>query len=188
MPARVKGVRKKALISLLSMNLSQKRLDISHIFLVSLCASLRSANDRLVRLWLRCEFSMLWNAKILFHTRSHTFCICFSCVVNNIESNFILRKVRNEALQLYFTNEPKISHQNLFSPSILNNGRCIKISSTGVDQKPNYNCSKFSEPFTKLQIWSVKCSKYFQRLYLAFCWTLGIQILTNSLWWCKVGK
>ena len=39
-----------------SVNLSQKRLDIFHMLLVSLCASLRSANDRLVRLWLRCDF------------------------------------------------------------------------------------------------------------------------------------
>ena len=49
-------------------NLSQKWLDISHMFLVSICASLRSANDRLIRLWLRCDFSALYNAKILFHT------------------------------------------------------------------------------------------------------------------------
>ena len=73
-----------------SMNLSQKRLDIFHMFLVSICASLRSANDHLVRLWLRCDFSTLCNAKILFHTRAHTFCICISCVVNNIESKFHL--------------------------------------------------------------------------------------------------
>ena len=59
---------------------------------------------------------------------------------------------------------PKTGH--IYSPSILNKGRCIKISSTGVDQKLNYNCSKFSEPFTKLQIWSVKGPKYFQRLYI----------------------
>ena len=49
-------------------NLFQKRLDISNMFLVSLCASLRSANDNLIRLWLRCDFSTLCNAKILFHT------------------------------------------------------------------------------------------------------------------------
>ena len=84
-------MRKKALISLLSMNLSQKRLDISHMFLVSLCASLRSANDRLIRLWLRCEFSALYNAKTLFHTQTYKFCICISRVVNNIESKFHLR-------------------------------------------------------------------------------------------------
>ena len=90
-PARVKGVRKKAIISLLSMNLSQKRPHISHMILVSICASLRSAIDRLVRLWLRCDFSTLYNAKILFHTRANTFCMCISRVVNNIESKFHLR-------------------------------------------------------------------------------------------------
>ena len=74
-----------------SVNLSQKRLDIFHMLLVSLCASLRSANDHLVRLWLRCDFSTLCNAKILFHTRANTFCICISRVVNNIESKFQLR-------------------------------------------------------------------------------------------------
>ena len=84
-------MRKKALISALSVNLSQKRLDISYMFLVSVCASLRSANDRLVRLWLRCDFSTLCNAKILFRTRAHTFGICISCVVNNIEPKFHLR-------------------------------------------------------------------------------------------------
>ena len=72
-------------------NLSQKRLDIFHMLLVSLCASLRSANDHLVRLWLRCDFSTLCNAKILFHTQANTFCICISRVVNNIESKFHLR-------------------------------------------------------------------------------------------------
>ena len=36
-----------------SVNLSQKWLDIFHMFLVSLGASLRSANDHLVRLWMR---------------------------------------------------------------------------------------------------------------------------------------
>ena len=51
-----------------SVNLSQKRLDIPHMFLISLCASLRSANDHLIRLWLRCDFSTLRNAEILFHT------------------------------------------------------------------------------------------------------------------------
>ena len=51
-----------------------------------------------------------------------------------------------------FTNDPNISHQNLYSQSIPNNGRCIKISVAGVDQKPNYNGLKFSEPFTKLQL------------------------------------
>ena len=74
-----------------SVNLSQKRLDISHMFLVSLCASLRAANDHLVRLWMRCDFSTLCNVKILFHTRANTFCICISRVVNNIESKFHLR-------------------------------------------------------------------------------------------------
>ena len=90
-PARAKNVRKKALNSVLSMNLSQKRLDISYMFLVSVCASLRSANDRLVRLWLRCDLSTLYNAKILLHTRTKNFCICISRVVNNIESKFHLR-------------------------------------------------------------------------------------------------
>ena len=83
-------MRKKALISTLSMNLSQKWLDISHMFLVSVCASLRSANDHLILLWLRCDFSALYNAKILFHTRTYKFCICISRVVNNIESKFHL--------------------------------------------------------------------------------------------------
>ena len=72
-------------------NLSQKRLYIFHMFLVSVCASLRFANDRLVSLWLRCDFSTLCNAKILFHTRAYKFCICISRVVNNIESKFHLR-------------------------------------------------------------------------------------------------
>ena len=49
-------------------NLSQKRLDIPRMFLISLCASLRSANGHLIRLWLRCDFRTLRNAKILFHT------------------------------------------------------------------------------------------------------------------------
>ena len=84
-------MRKKALISALSVNLSQKWLDTSHMFLVSFCASLRSANDRLVRLWLRCDFSTLYNAKILFHTRAYKFCIYISRIVNNLESKFHLR-------------------------------------------------------------------------------------------------
>ena len=84
-PARAKNVRKKALTSGLSMNLSQYRLDISSMFLVSLCASFRSANDHLVRLWLRCDFSTLYNAKILFHTRAYKFCMCISRVANNID-------------------------------------------------------------------------------------------------------
>ena len=74
-----------------SANLSPKRLYISHMFLVSVCASLRPANDHLVRLWLRCDSSTLCNAKILFHTRASTFRICISRVVNNIESKFHLR-------------------------------------------------------------------------------------------------
>ena len=61
------------------------------MFLVSLCASLRSSNDHLVRLWPRCDFSTLCDAKILFHTRANTFGICISRVVNNIESKFHLR-------------------------------------------------------------------------------------------------
>ena len=73
-----------------SMNISLKWQYISHMILVSLCASLRSANDHLVRLWLRCDFSTICNAKILFHTRAKTFCICISHVVNNMESKFHL--------------------------------------------------------------------------------------------------
>ena len=48
-------------------------------------------------------------------------------------------------------------------PSTLNNGRCVKISATGVEQKPNYDCDclKFSEPFTKLQLCLVKGSEPF---------------------------
>ena len=68
-----------------SVNLSQKWLDIFHMLLVSLCASLRSANDSLVRLWLRCDFRTLCNAKILFHTRAYKFCVCISRVANNID-------------------------------------------------------------------------------------------------------
>ena len=96
-----------------------------------------------------------------------------------ISSPYHLRKVRNEALQLYFTNESKISHQNLYFSSTHYNERCIKISAAGVDQKPNYNCLKFSEPFTKLQLCLVKGSEYFETLYFAFCWTPSIQILTK---------
>ena len=65
--------------------------EMAHMFLVSVCASLRSANDHLVRLWLKCDFSALYNAKILFHTRTYKFCICISRVVNNKESKFHLR-------------------------------------------------------------------------------------------------
>ena len=61
------------------------------MFLVSSCASLRWENVCHVCLWLKCEFSTLCNATILFHTRAHTFCICISRVVNNIESKFHLR-------------------------------------------------------------------------------------------------
>ena len=106
----------------------------------------------------------------------------FSCRQQHrlkISSSYHLRKVQNEVLQLYFTNDPNISHQNLYSQSIPKNGRCIKISVAGVDQKPNYNGLKFSEPFTKLQIGSVKGSEHFQRLYLAFCLTPSIQNLTK---------
>ena len=93
-PARTKRVRKKAIFSLLLMNLSLKWQSISCMFLVSLCASLRFTNDHLVRLRPRCDFNTLYNAKILFHTRAHTFCICISRVVNNIESKFHLRTTR----------------------------------------------------------------------------------------------
>ena len=138
------------------MNLSQERLDISHMFLVSVCASPRSANDRLIRLWLRCDFSTLYNVKILFHSQTYKFCICISRIVNNLESKFHLRATCGRCqMKLYsyiLLTIKKISHQNLYSQSIPNNGRCIKILSTGVDQRPNYNCLKFSEPFTKLQI------------------------------------
>ena len=106
----------------------------------------------------------------------------FSCRQQHrlkISSSYHLRKVQNEVLQLYFTNEPKISHQKLYFPSTLYNERCIKISVAGVDQKPNYNCLKFSQPFTKPQLCSVKSSEHFQRLYLAFCLTPSIQILTT---------
>ena len=178
-------MRKKAPISALSMNFSQKRLDISHMFLVSVCASFRSANDRLVHFWLRCDFSTLYNAKILFRTLAYKFCICISRVINNIESKFHIRttcgRCEIKPYSYYFTNERKIWHRNLYSLSTLNYGRCIKISATGVNQKLHYRCSKFSEPFTKLQICSVKGSEHFKRLYLAFCLTPRIQILTNYL-------
>ena len=71
-------------------NFSQKRLDIFHMFLISLCASLRSANDHLVRLWLRCDFSTLCNVNILFHTRAYKFCVWNSQVVSNMETKFHL--------------------------------------------------------------------------------------------------
>ena len=77
-----------------SVDLSQERLDISHMFLVSLCASLRSANDRLMSLWLRCDFGTLCNAKILFHTRAYKFFICISRIVNNLESKFPLHSLQ----------------------------------------------------------------------------------------------
>ena len=70
-PARTKKVRKKALISVLSMHLSLKWQYISHMFLVSLCASLRSENDRLIRLWLRCEISIIYTAKFYFNTQAN---------------------------------------------------------------------------------------------------------------------
>ena len=70
-PARTKKVRKKALISVLSMNLSLKWLYISHMFLVSLCASPRAKNDHLARLWLRCEISTEYTAKFYFNTQAN---------------------------------------------------------------------------------------------------------------------
>ena len=154
------------------------------MFLVSLCASLRSANDRLVRLWLRCDFSTLCNAKILFHARAHTFCICISCVVNNIESKYRLRttcgRCKMKSYSYILLMSQKFRTKNYIShPPYNNNKRCIKISVAGVDQKPNYNCLKFSQHFTKLQLCSVKGSEHFQRLYLAFCLTPSIQILTT---------
>ena len=98
-----------------------------------------------------------------------------------ISSPYHLRKVRNEAIQLYFTNESKISHQNLYFSSTHYNERCIKISAAGVDQKLNYNCLKFSEPFTEHQQCLVKGSEYFETLYFAFCWTPSIQRLYNKI-------
>ena len=76
-PARTKKVRKKALISVLSMNLSLKWLYISHMFLVSLCASLRSENDCFIRLWLRCEISMIYTAKFYFTPERTNFAYAF---------------------------------------------------------------------------------------------------------------
>ena len=69
---------------------SRKRLDISHMFLVSSCASLCWENGCHVCLWLGCEFTTLYNAKILFHTQAHTFFIRISRVVTNMESKFHL--------------------------------------------------------------------------------------------------
>ena len=156
-------------------NLSQKRLDIFHMFLVSLCASLRSANDHVVRLWLRCDFSTLCNAKILLHTRAHTFRMCISRVVNNIQSKFYLRTTcgrwEMKPYSYILLTSQKFRIKMYIFPSTLYNERCIKISVAGVNQKPNYNCLKFSQPFTKLQLCSVKGSEHFQRLYLAFCLT-----------------
>ena len=137
-------MRKKALISALSMNLSQKRLDTSNMFLVSVCASLRSANDRLVRLWLRCHFSALYIAKILFHTRMYKFCICISRVVKNIESKFHLRatcgrcqmKLYSYILltiqifrtNIYIPNLSKITEGVLkFHPQVSTRGRIITV-------------------------------------------------------------
>ena len=74
----------------LSMNLSKKQLDIIISHAIIMCVS-----DRLVRLWLRCDFSTLRNAKILFHTRTH---MHFSCRQQNrikILSPYHLWKVRN---------------------------------------------------------------------------------------------
>ena len=137
-------MRKKALISLLSMNLSQKRLDISHMFLVSECASLRSANDHLIRLWLRCDFSVLYNAKILFHTRTKNLCICISRVVNNIESKFqlhatcgrcqmklysyILLTIQIFRTKIYISNLSQITEGVLkFHPQVSTRGRIIAV-------------------------------------------------------------
>ena len=148
------------------------------MFLVSLRASLRSANDHLVRLWPRCDFSTLCNAKILFHTRAQTFCVCISCVVNNIESKFHLRTTcgRREikpysyislmskkfCTKIYFSHLHPITGGVLkFQPQASTKSRIITV-----------------ESFHKLQI---MVGKDFQMLYLAFCWTLGIQILTNFL-------
>ena len=143
---------KKALISALSVNLSQKRLDISHMFLVSVCASLGSANDCPVRLWLRCDFSTLYNAKILFHTRAYKFCICVSRVVNNIESKFhlgttcgrcemepysyILLTSQKFCTKIYIPNLSLIMEGVLkFHPQASTRSRIITV--------------QFSEPFTK---------------------------------------
>ena len=92
-------------------NLSQKRLYISHMFLVSLCASLRSANDRLIRLWLRCDFSALCIFALHNALKSHLshklmrpdlkiLHMHFSCRQQHrikISYPSHLRKVRNEA-------------------------------------------------------------------------------------------
>ena len=143
-PARTKKVRKKALISVLSMNSSLKWLDISHMFLVSLCASLRSANDHLVRLWLRCDLSVLYNAKILFHTRAHKFSMCISRVVNNIESKFhfratcgrcqmklysyILLTIQIFRTKIYTPNLSQITEGVLkFHPQVSTRGRIITV-------------------------------------------------------------
>ena len=113
------------------------------------------------------------------------FCICNSRVVNNIVPKFHYRNTcRKWEMKPYnyilLTNQI-FRTKSYYSLSALSNGRCIKISATGVEQKPNYNCWKFSEPFTKLQLCSVKGSEYFQTLYLTFCLTPSIQILTKFL-------
>ena len=72
-----------------SVNLSQKRLDIPHMFLISLCASLRSANDHLIRLWLRCDFSTLRNAKIYFTPERKYFAYAFLMSSTTWHQNFI---------------------------------------------------------------------------------------------------
>ena len=117
----------------------------------SFCASLRSENDCHFRLWLGCEFTMLYNAQILVYLHCKGSTVQAWQVIQNIVSHLFTPKKRVQT-----------SASKKFS-----------------EQKPNYNCCKFSEPFTKLQLGWVKGSKYFQVLYLAFCLTLGIQILTN---------
>ena len=114
-------MRKRALIPALSMNLSQKQQDTFHMFLVSFCASLRSANDHLIRLWLRCDLSTLYNAKILFHTRAHKFCMCISRVVNNIESKFHLRATCGRCqmkLYSYILLTIQIFHTKIYIPNL----------------------------------------------------------------------
>ena len=133
------------------------------MFLVSLCASIRSANDRLVRLWLRCHFSVLYNAKILFYTRTKRFCICISRVVNNIESKFHLRTTCGRWEIKTYSHILLTSQKfrtKIYIPNLPYTTKGVKISATGVDHKPNYNCLKFSEPFTELQQCLVKGSEY----------------------------
>ena len=123
---------------------SRKRLDILHMFLVSSCASLCWENGCHVRLWLRCEFSTLCIANILFRTRAHRFCIYISCVVNNIESKFhvrptcgrwpmkpnsyILLMIQIFRTKIYIPNLSQITEGVLkFHPQVSTRGRIITV-------------------------------------------------------------